>query len=245
MALADNALIGQNIKYYRHLKGMTLEQLGNELDMTPSTIQRYEAGKISKPKLVVIEGIARALGISSKQLTSPNPAFNAVNAADTPADKAVAESTDKADNSDLPSNMSHAVKKPQGDYTEVPVIGRVAAGLAHHAEENIENYISVLTEDMNSGYEYVFLRVKGDSMYPLFIENDLVLVECGSGVNNGECAVFIVDNEDGIVKRFYRYPNRIELRSENPYYPPRIFEGEEADRVRVFGRVVEVRRKLR
>lgn len=240
MALADNALIGQNIKYYRHLKGMTLEQLGNELDMTPSTIQRYEAGKISKPKLVVIEGIARALGISSKQLTSPNPAFSTVNTADTPDSKA-----DDANSSALPENMSHAVKKPQGDYTEVPVIGRVAAGLAHHAEENIENYISVLTEDMNSGYDYVFLRVKGDSMYPLFIENDMVLVECGSGVNNGECAVFIVDNEDGIVKRFYRYPNRIELRSENPYYPPRIFEGEEANRVRVFGRVVEVRRKLR
>ena len=71
---------------------------------------------------------------------------------------------------------------------------------------------------------------------------DVLVVE--DIVDSGTYAVVIIDNEDGVVKKIYMSKGRIELRSENPYYPPRIFEGEECARVRIFGKVIECKRKF-
>lgn len=135
-----------------------------------------------------------------------------------------------------PADMSGNVR--------IPVIGRVAAGLACHADMDIEGYEYAPAEDINPDENYVYLRVKGDSMSPLILEDDLILVRCQDIVDSGTYAVVIIDNEDGVVKKIYMSKGRIELRSENPYYPPRIFEGEECARVRIFGKVIECKRKV-
>ena len=56
-----NAEIGNRIKYARNLRGATLDDIAKKIGVAKSTIQRYEAGKITNIKLPVVEAIAIAL----------------------------------------------------------------------------------------------------------------------------------------------------------------------------------------
>lgn len=214
----NKTLAGKRIKSKRLELKMTLAELGNTIGVAPSTVQRYEAGSISRPKIPVLKAICETLGVSFSWLTG------------------ISEDVSELPANAFPADISANVK--------IPIVGRVAAGLACHAEQYIEGYDYASADMINGGEDYVYLRVKGDSMSPLIMDGDLVLVRCQDIVDSGTYAVVIIDNEDGVVKKIYMSKGRIELRSENPYYPPRIFEGEECARVRVFGKVIECKRKF-
>ncbi len=126
----------------------------------------------------------------------------------------------------------------------IPIIGRVAAGTSCLAESNIIGYEPVQSSEISKSEQYAFLRVTGDSMYPMFMDGDLVLVRIQSSVDSGAYAVVTIDNEDGVVKQIVYGSDFIELRSVNPMYPPRRFENEDVTRIRVFGVVKEVKRKF-
>lgn len=136
----------------------------------------------------------------------------------------------------FPANLS--------DSIPIPVIGRAAAGLSCHAEQNIESYEYVSKDIISASETYVYIRVIGDSMSPLIMEGDLVLVRCQDTIESGEYAVVLIDNEDGVVKKVIKEKGAVKLISENPYYPPRVFEGRGAERLRIFGKVIESKRKF-
>lgn len=58
------AKIHENIRKYRLLREMTLEELGKKVGTTKATIQRYEIGEISNIPYDKVEALANALGIS-------------------------------------------------------------------------------------------------------------------------------------------------------------------------------------
>ena len=59
-----NIEIGNRIKYARNLRKSTLDDIAKKVGVTKSTIQRYEAGKITTIKLPVVEAIAIALNVN-------------------------------------------------------------------------------------------------------------------------------------------------------------------------------------
>lgn len=63
----ENNRIGENIRYFRKLKGLTQKELGEKCNMTDSAIRRYENGG-STPKEENLSKIAQALGVSNFQL---------------------------------------------------------------------------------------------------------------------------------------------------------------------------------
>lgn len=130
------------------------------------------------------------------------------------------------------------------EYVKIPIIGRVAAGLNCLADNKIIGYEKVDANDICEKDEYRFLRVVGDSMYPIFIEGDLVLVRCQTSVDSGSYAVIVIDGEDGVIKKIVYDKDCIELHSINPMYPVRRFEGEDVLRIQVFGLVKEIKRKF-
>lgn len=130
-------------------------------------------------------------------------------------------------------------------YIPVPVIGVVAAGYQAFAETNIIGYELVSSDTLHDGYEYAWLKVKGDSMSPLIMEGDLVLVRLQDEIESGELAVVIVDEEDGVIKRVKYSTRKVTLISENAEkYPPRVFEGKDIDRLRIWGKAIDLKRKL-
>ena len=124
----------------------------------------------------------------------------------------------------------------------VPLVGRVAAGLSCHAEDNIEGYILTDCELLHEGYDYFWLTVKGDSMEPELHDGDRVLVREQETLDSECFAVVRIDGEDGVVKRVKIDRDRITLTSVNPYYPPRVFEREQMNDVAVVGKVISSQR---
>jgi repressor LexA len=87
-----------------------------------------------------------------------------------------------------------------------------------------------------------YLKVSGNSMVDAAIlEDDLVLVRPQPFVEQGEIAVVMIDDE-ATVKRFFKYPDRIELRPENEQFRPIVCSPD--DDVRIVGKVVAVFRDL-
>ncbi len=128
---------------------------------------------------------------------------------------------------------------PYHPTQRIPILGRISAGLPIYAEQNIEDYT---VTDLNGGAEYFALRVSGDSMNAIGINDGyLIIVRRQDQVENGEVAVVLVDNEDATVKRFYATDSTVTLmpQSTNPIHQPQIYDLHKTS-VRVLGKVVKV-----
>ena len=120
-------------------------------------------------------------------------------------------------------------------WVEVPVIGRIAAGLPLYAQQEWDGSV-VVDGALYQGTTLFALRVKGDSMKDAAIlDGDLVICEPRQYAENGEIIVALVNQEEATVKRFFHHRDHIELRPENRAYRPIICR---FDEVLVQGKVV-------
>ena len=124
-------------------------------------------------------------------------------------------------------------------WREVPVIGRIAAGLPLYAQPEWEDSV-VVDGAVYRGTALFALRVRGDSMRDAAIlDGDLVICEPRQYAQNGEIVVALLNQEEATVKRFYLHADHVELRPENPAYHPARYG---FDEILVQGRVVGVHR---
>ena len=130
------------------------------------------------------------------------------------------------------------------DIVYVPVVGRVSAGCGSLAEQYVEGYEATSPSSLSGDSRYIYLKVSGDSMYPIFMEGDLVLVKCQNCADSGAYAVVMIDDLDGVIKKIVYGKNYIELISINPMYPPRRFEDKDMQRIKICGIVKEIKRKF-
>ena len=131
------------------------------------------------------------------------------------------------------------------DTKRVPVIGTVRCGAGGVAYEYIDEYITV--DDTYRPDEMRGFRAEGDSMEPEIHDGDICLVHLQEDVPDGALAVVVIcdgaEEGEGTIKRVHKSDGAIILQATNQAYPPRIFTGENANKVRIVGRVVEVRHK--
>ena len=138
-----------------------------------------------------------------------------------------------------PSPIPGAERIDASKYHDIRILGRIPAGLPLYAEQNIEGY--TLT-DLNGGAEYFALRVSGDSMNAIGINDGyLIIVQRQDEVENGEVAVVMVGDDDATVKRFYATNNTVTLmpQSTNPQHTPQIYDTKKT-KIKVLGKVVKV-----
>jgi repressor LexA len=103
---------------------------------------------------------------------------------------------------------------------EVPVIGRVQAGLPMYAQQEWDGSV-VVDRDIFRGTNLFALRVKGDSMQDAgILAGDLAICEPRQYAEDNEIVVALIDNEEATVKHFFRHPDHIELRPANEAYAP-------------------------
>lgn len=130
--------------------------------------------------------------------------------------------------------------KPVTITNRLPIYGVVSAGPGALAFEEVLGY--EFADERYHEPEYFWLEVSGDSMSPKIDDGDLVLVHKQDWIDSGQVGVFVV-GEDAYVKKIEFYNDELDLISYNPYYPPLRFPPDEADRVHVIGRVIELKRK--
>ena len=124
-------------------------------------------------------------------------------------------------------------------WTEVPIVGNIAAGLPLYAQQEWDGSI-VVDAALYSGSNLFGLKVTGDSMKnAAILDGDLVICEPRQYAENGEIVVALIQQESATVKRFFRGKSHIELRPENPAYQPMTFPFSD---VLVQGKVIGVQR---
>jgi repressor LexA len=103
---------------------------------------------------------------------------------------------------------------------DVPIVGRITAGLPMYAQGQWDGSVTVDAEVFR-GENLFALRVKGDSMRGAgILDADLVICEPRQYARNGEIVVALLGDEEATVKRFFLRAGHIELRPENPAYAP-------------------------
>jgi repressor LexA len=122
---------------------------------------------------------------------------------------------------------------------QLPMYGRIAAGLPIEALRDTSSYIEVPMALLGAG-EHYGLEVAGDSMIEAgILEGDTVIIQKGDTAENGQIVVALVDDTEVTLKRLRRRGNSIALEPCNVRHETRIFP---ADRVKVQGRIVALMR---
>lgn len=123
---------------------------------------------------------------------------------------------------------------------EIPVMGRIAAGVPIEAIQSHSHSISVPPELVSKGEHYA-LEVRGDSMIEAgILDGDTVLIRRTDTADSGDIVVALVDDEEATLKRLRKKGASIALEAANPAYETRIFG---PDRIKVQGRLVALFRQ--
>lgn len=124
-------------------------------------------------------------------------------------------------------------------FREVPVIGRITAGLPMYAQQEWEESI-VVDAGLYKGPNLFALRVRGDSMTGAgILHGDLALCRPQQFATDGEIVAALISGEEATVKRFFLRADHILLKPENPDYEPLHYS---FDQVLVQGRVIGIQR---
>jgi repressor LexA len=141
------------------------------------------------------------------------------------------------------------VTKHVSDVIQVPLLGRIAAGVpipvpaAEFSPFGYDTSIE-LTRDIVKNPDSVYaLEVQGDSMIDALInDGDIVVMRHQERVENGElAAVWLRDEEETTLKRFYLEGKQVRLQPANPTMTDLFYD---ANNVEVMGKVLLVIRQL-
>jgi len=119
---------------------------------------------------------------------------------------------------------------------ELPVMGRIAAGVPIEAISEMSHHVAVPGSMLSGSGQHYALEVRGDSMIEAGInDGDIVVIREQSTAENGDIVVALVEDAEATLKRFRRKGNTIALEAANPAYETRILPDH---LVKVQGRLV-------
>lgn len=220
--MVENDITARRLKACREHSGETLEQIGQLVGVNKTTVMRWERGDTWKINIPTLQFLADHFHVSLQWLLGDSATLSVAD-----------------DNRWL---RQHGIAYEHS--VSLPIMGSVRAGVGGAVQEEVIGHEAVNPDTLQTGEEYFWLRVSGDSMTPSINDGDLVLIRRQSCVESGQYAVILVGDEEGLVKRVQYGEDYIELQSINPYYPPRRFEGKDITAVHILGVVVESRRKF-
>ncbi len=133
-----------------------------------------------------------------------------------------------------------AASIPRNQAINVPVVGKVTAGMPITAIENIEEYFP-LPERLVPADEQVFmLEIMGESMIEAgILDGDYVIVKQQQTANNGDIVVAMTEDDEATCKRFFKEKDFIRLQPENSTMDPIILKN-----VSILGKVIGVYRQI-
>lgn len=213
---------------------MTLKEMGEYLKKLRenkglSTREVYDIAKVSNSYLSLVEnGHRRASAVVLKKLA---PVYG-VDYLDLYV---------KAGYADLAEYETK--KEPQSAV--VFVYGTIPAGIPIECIEDILDTEEISSDMLKGGKQYFGLRVKGNSMFPEYLDGDTLIIEKVEDCENGQDCIVMVNGSDGTFKRVFKNENGIILQPLNPTFSPMVYSNEDIEKlpIRIIGRVVELRRK--
>lgn len=114
----------------------------------------------------------------------------------------------------------------------IPIIGVVKAGYDYLAKENWIGTIDIDKELADTG-ELFALKVYGDSMYPVLMEDDIVIIKKQDDFENGDIVVAIINGDEATIKKGKKTNDSILLQPFNAKYEPLIYTKEQIETIPV------------
>lgn len=215
MSIADNK------KNIREKYNLTQDELGAIAGVSGGAVSTWERGT-AEPRMGAIQKMSDALGISKSEIVKDDfvrQAFRRV--------------------------VEAKYESSQQQLNRIPVYGTIPAGIPIAAIQDIENYEEIDSSMLRGDKQYFGLKVKGNSMYPMFMEGDTIIVRQQPDCESGQVCAVRVNGDDATLKKVIKQGGTTILQPLNPEYEPMFFVGaSEEPSLEIMGTVVEIRRKL-
>ena len=212
----------KNLKYLRENKNISKNKLSEMVGVNQTTIGRWETNEIT-PSIDNVEEVAKALNVKLPDLLIKDLSF----------DNAKYEEMDS-------------------DTILIPVLGTIKAGIPIEAQENILEYVDIPKKWLKGNKKFYGLKISGDSMYPKYNEDDIVIFEQNGdyeSANRKDCAV-MVNGFDATFKNVTILENGLTLTPLNlnnqDNYLPTFYNKEQIENlpVKIIGIAREKRTRL-
>jgi len=204
--------VGQRIRERRKQLHLTADWLADAVGIARSTIYRYEGGQIEKIPTDLLQQFATALDTTVGYFMGlEDGRLNLV-----------------------PPTVTQQVVR-------FGVIGEIAAGFDQYAledfdtDEQVEIPLSYLHGQPRS--DFFVLRVTGDSMYPLYMEGDRVLIQKAPSLErSGEIGAVVYEDYATLKKiEYVNGEDWMRLVPINPQYQPKLITGADLEQCKILG----------
>lgn len=215
----EKTYLATNLKHLRNVNNKSLNEIGSICDKTDVAVHYWENGT-REPNAVDIAKLSNYYNITIDNLLLKDLRF------------------DNAEAVDISSNC-----------IKIPVLGVIKAGVPIEAQEDILDFVEIPKNWTFGEKQFYGLKISGDSMFPKYNEDDIVIFEKNDDMisaNNKDCAV-MVNGDDATFKKVLINENGIVLVPyNNAAYDMIMYSKEDIENkpIRIIGIAREKRSKL-
>lgn len=208
-------IIASPLKQARIKSGLKVDEIAQTLGVSQQTYYNYESGN-REPSAETLKTLAAMFSVTTDFLLGVTDEMSNIVPMDAP--------------------LTYGAK--------IKVLGKVPAGVPIEAVECVIDEIDISKEMAEDEYEYLGLLVSGDSMFPEYLDGDIVIIRKQSTADTGDDVVAYVNGYDATLKRLQRMTGGIRLKALNPQYESKFYSNDEIKNlpVNILGVVVEMRR---
>lgn len=205
------------IKKARKNQKLSYQQLADITGLSKSTLQRYETGQIKDIKFDNLVKIAIALQIPLEEIFYWNRKY--------PIKETIYVSEEPTPYDDLPTN-------------QIKVYGKICAGNGKTAYEDIID--EIICPYPRAHGNMIGLQVDGESMNKVVKNGDYAIIKMQPEVENGQIAAVMIENEEAMLKRFYRLDDEtVVLKPESTEdYQAITFMGNDINKIKIIGKFI-------
>lgn len=221
-----NIELGQFLRTIRESLGYSTYNVNKLCNISPSYLSLLETGK-RKPSAIILKKLAPIYNLNYIDLY----------------EKAGYVDLIEIQNAIYKSNK---LNKLENTVSKVPLLSTLKAGDDYMSQKNWEGMIEVDRNIIKDGSDYFALKIKGDSMSPILIEDDIVIIKKQEDFENGNLVVTSVNGDEATIKKGKKNDNSILLQPLNTNYEPLIFTYPEMETIpiTIFGIVKQLKREF-
>lgn len=212
--------LGKRIAFLREKKGWNQSELAREMDVTPQSVQAWEAGK-NVPRQQKMTKLAGLLGVSVGELMN---------------DDVIEGEFERITAARIESNVEQGppIVSP---YRAIPIVGTAQMGAEGYwyALDEGEGVVDVPSKDPGA----YALRLRGDSMAPAIRSGWIAVCEPNGRLVPGEYVMIrLVDGECMLKELLYANDEEVSVMSLNPAYSRRTIPMEQIEQMHYVGHIV-------
>ena len=237
--ILSNKELGKYLRDIREQLGYSIYDVNKLCDISPSYLSLMENGK-RKPSAIILKKIAPIYSLNYLDLYEKAGYIDLIN-----DEKYISTDSTPDDIYDQLKNIG-TMYVSNTDMVKIPILGVVKAGYDYLAQENWIGSVDVEKNIVSDGSEYFALKVVGDSMSPVLVQDDIVVIKKQNDFENGDIVVAIVNGNEATIKKGKKTDSSITLQPLNPSYDPLVFTYDEVKSipVTIVGIVKQLKREF-